>query len=187
MFIPPKDIGWVEVICGPMFSGKTEELIRRIRRASFAKQRVQVFKPKIDDRYDANAIVSHNQERVEGIPVSDLKEMRQKLDPHVEVVGIDEIQFFDQGVVDFCDELANKGCRVIVAGLDLDYLGEPFGPLPRLICQAEYVSKLLAICVRCGNPAHHSYRLSTDPQQVLVGSTDQYEAICRRCFKVGQD
>lgn len=182
MFIPPKDVGWIEVICGPMFSGKTEELIRRVRRASFAKQRVQVFKPCIDDRYDAQAVVSHNQDKVPGIPVSSLQAMKLALDAHVEVVGIDEVQFFEPEVVDFCNELANKGCRVIVAGLDLDYRGEPFGPLPRLICVAEYVTKLLAICVRCGNPAHHSYRLSTDPQQVLVGSTEQYEAICRRCF-----
>lgn len=183
MFIQPKDTGWIEVVCGPMFSGKTEELIRRVRRASYAKMRVQVFKPRIDDRYDAQAIVSHNQEKVPGIPVADVAEMREKLDPHVEVVGIDEVQFFDATIVDFCEELADKGCRVVVAGLDLDYRGEPFGPIPRLLCSAEFVTKLLSICVRCGNPAHYSFRISTDPQQVLVGSTQQYEAVCRRCFR----
>ena len=170
-----------------MFSGKTEELIRRIRRAEYAKQRVQVFKPCIDDRYDAEAIVSHNKDRVPSFPVRTVAQMRETLDPHVEVVGIDEVQFFTEDVVDFCDELADKGCRVIVAGLDLDYLGEPFGPIPRLMCVAETVTKLLAICVRCGNPAHYSYRMSTDPQQVLVGSGEKYEAICRRCFRVATD
>lgn len=183
MFIQPKDTGWIEVVCGPMFSGKTEELIRRVRRATYAKQRVQVFKPRIDDRYDAEAVVSHNQDKLPGIPVADVAEMRAQLDPHVEVVGIDEIQFFDASVIDFCDELANKGVRVVVAGLDLDYLGQPFGPIPRLLCVAEFVTKLLSICVRCGNPAHYSYRISTDPQQVLVGSTEQYEAVCRRCYR----
>lgn len=183
MIIQPKDIGWIEVVCGPMFSGKTEELIRRVRRANYAKQRVQVFKPRIDDRYDAEAVVSHNQETVPGIPVADVSEMRDRLDPHVEVVGVDEVQFFDSSVVQFCEDLADQGCRVVVAGLDLDYLGEPFGPIPRLLCVAEFVTKLLSICVRCGNPAHYSYRISTDPQQVLVGSTQQYEAVCRRCYR----
>ncbi len=187
MFIQPKNVGWIEVVCGSMFSGKTEELIRRVRRANYAKQVVQVFKPKIDDRYDAEAVVSHNREKVPSIPVASVAEMRANLNPHVEVVGIDEVQFFDADVVDFCEELADHGVRVIVAGLDLDYLGEPFGPIPRLLCVAETVTKLLAICVRCGNPAHYSFRIATDPQQVLVGSDEQYEAICRRCYRVSSD
>lgn len=184
MIIQPNDVGWVEVVCGPMFSGKTEELIRRLRRAQYAKQRVQVFKPLVDDRYDPDAVVTHNQESLPGVAVTDVSSMRDALDPHVAVIGIDEVQFFDEAIVDFCEELADSGCRVIVAGLDLDYRGVPFGPMPRLLSIAEYVTKLLSICVRCGNPAHYSYRMATDPQQVLVGSSEQYEAVCRRCYRV---
>ena len=185
MIVQPNDVGWIEVICGPMFSGKTEELIRRIKRAQYAGQDLQVFKPRIDDRYDDEAIVSHDESEVSSCAVESVAEIRDALDPSVEVVGIDEIQFFDNRIVDFCSELADEGCRVVAAGLDQDYRGEPFEPLPRLLAVAEYVTKLLAICVKCGNPANHSYRLAADPQQVLVGSKEEYEARCRRCFQDG--
>lgn len=182
MIIQPSDVGWIEVVCGPMFSGKTEELIRRVRRAQYARQRVQLFKPAIDDRYAAHEIVSHNQDSLPGVVATDVADMRRNLDSQAEVVAIDEVQFFGLDVVPLCDELANRGCRVIVAGLDQDYRGEPFGPMPQLLCAAEYITKLLSICVRCGNPAGKSYRLATDPQQVLVGATEQYQARCRRCY-----
>lgn len=182
MIIQPSDVGWIEVVCGPMFSGKTEELIRRVRRAQYARQRVQLFKPAVDDRYAVEEIVSHNKDSLPGVAARDVDEVRRKLDGQAEVVAIDEVQFFGEEIVAFCEELANKGCRVIVAGLDQDYRGEPFGPMPRLLCGAEYITKLLSICVRCGNPAGKSYRLAEDPQQVLVGATDQYEARCRRCY-----
>lgn len=168
-----------------MFSGKTEELIRRLKRARYAGQRLQVFKPKIDNRYDDESIVSHDSKALPSFPVSDVDEMRDTLEPHVEVVGIDEVQFFGEEVIEFCNELADMECRVIVAGLDQDYRNKPFGPMPHLLCLAEYLTKLNAICVRCGNPAHRSYRLASDPQQVLVGSGEQYEARCRRCFRQG--
>ncbi|RAL23596.1 thymidine kinase [Lujinxingia litoralis] len=185
MILQPRDVGWIEVICGPMFSGKTEELIRRLKRATYARQSVQIFKPAIDNRYDDSAIVSHSQLSLPSVPVADLRELRQALDPQVDVVGIDEVQFFDDRVVDFCEELADSGHRVVVAGLDQDYLGKPFGPMPALLSVAEYITKLMSICVHCGNPAHRSYRLSEDPQQVLVGTGQQYEARCRRCFTRG--
>lgn len=185
MILQPRDVGWIEVICGSMFSGKTEELIRRLKRAKYARQRVQVFKPRIDDRYDEEAIVTHDSLALEGVAVADVDELRDSLDPQVEVVGIDEVQFFGERVVELCEFLANRGCRVVVAGLDLDWQGEPFGPMPQLLCRAEYVTKIHAICVRCGNPAHYSFRLASSPQQVLVGAEDQYEAICRRCFHLG--
>ena len=185
MILQPRDVGWLEVICGPMFSGKTEELIRRLTRASYARQNVQIFKPKIDDRYDEEAVVSHSQRKLPGVAVENLAELKQSLSSQVEVIGIDEVQFFDAGVVDFCETMADEGRRIIVAGLDQDYRGRPFGPLPRLLSVAEYITKLMAICVQCGNPAHRSYRLAEDPQQVLVGTEDQYEARCRRCFAKG--
>jgi thymidine kinase len=185
MIIQPRDVGWIEVICGPMFSGKTEELIRRLKRARYAGQRLQVFKPRIDNRYDDESIVSHDSNALPSFPVADVDEMRDKLESRVQVVGIDEVQFFGEDVVDFCNELADMECRVVIAGLDQDYRNQPFGPMPRLLCLAEYVTKLNAICVRCGNPAHRSYRLASDPQQVLVGSGEQYEARCRRCFREG--
>ena len=187
MILQPRDVGWIEVICGPMFSGKTEELIRRARRARYARQKVQVFKPRVDDRYHSDAIVSHNQDSLAGVAVETVIQMRDALGSQVRVVAIDEVQFFGIEVVDFCQELANRGVRVIVAGLDQDYRGQPFGPMPRLLCIAEYITKLLAICVRCGNPAGHSYRLASDAQQVLVGSGEQYEARCRRCFSEPND
>ncbi len=185
MILQPRDVGWLEVICGPMFSGKTEELIRRLTRASYARQNVQIFKPKIDDRYDEESIVSHSDHKLSGVAVSDLDELKNSLTPQVEVIGVDEVQFFDAGVVEFCEAMADSGRRIIVAGLDQDYRGRPFGPMPRLLSVAEYITKLMAICVRCGNPAHRSYRLAEDPQQVLVGTEEQYEARCRRCFHEG--
>jgi thymidine kinase len=168
-----------------MFSGKTEELIRRLKRAQYARQRIQIFKPAIDDRYDAGAIVSHDKQMLPSVAVRTVSELRDRLEAHVQVVGIDEVQFFGPEVVPLCEELANNGCRVVVAGLDQDYRGEPFGPMPELLCRGEFVTKLLSICVRCGNPAHRSYRLASDAQQVLVGAADQYEARCRRCFETG--
>lgn len=185
MILQPRDVGWLEVICGPMFSGKTEELIRRLTRAQYARQEVQIFKPRIDDRYDGDAVVSHSEQSLPGMSVDGLDELRDRLEGDVEVVGIDEVQFFGDGVVEFCEQMADLGRRVVVAGLDQDYRGEPFEPMPRLLSVAEYITKLSAICVRCGNPAHRSYRLAEDPQQVLVGSDEQYEARCRRCFNTG--
>lgn len=168
-----------------MFSGKTEELIRRLTRAKYARQNVQIFKPNIDNRYDEDFVVSHSQQSLPGIGVESIAQLRERLDHQVEVIGIDEVQFFDDRVVDFCQEMADGGRRVIVAGLDQDYRGEPFVPMPRLLAVAEYITKLTAICMQCGNPAHRSYRLAEDPQQVLVGSDEQYEARCRRCFDGG--
>jgi thymidine kinase len=185
MIVQPRDAGWIEVICGPMFSGKTEELIRRLKRASYAGQTLQIFKPRLDDRYDEETIVSHDDTELASRPVESTAELAEAIDPSIEVLGIDEIQFFDTDIVDLCAELTETGCRVVVAGLDLDYRGEPFEPVPTLLARAEYVTKLLAICVQCGNPASHSYRLAEDPQQVLVGSDDAYEARCRGCFRDG--
>ncbi len=185
MILQPRDVGWLEVICGPMFSGKTEELIRRLTRAQYARQQVQIFKPRIDNRYDNEAVVSHSEQSLAGTAVDDLDELRDELTSQVEVIGIDEVQFFEAGIVEFCESMADSGRRVVVAGLDQDYRGEPFEPMPRLLAVAEYITKLMAICVRCGNPAHRSYRLAEDPQQVLVGSDEQYEARCRRCFGEG--
>ena len=185
MIVQPNDVGWIEVICGPMFSGKTEELIRRLKRTKYAGQHLQIFKPRIDDRYREDSIVSHDESELPSTGVESVADIRDRLDPSVEVVGIDELQFFDREIVELCADLANEGCRVITAGLDQDYRGRPFEPLPTLLAVAEYVTKLSAICVRCGSPANHSYRLADDPQQVLVGSNDEYEARCRRCFRDG--
>ena len=185
MIIQPQDVGWIEVICGPMFSGKTEELIRRLKRARYARQHVQVFKPHIDDRYAADSIVSHDRNALPSFAAESVAQIRDQLDSQVEVVGIDEVQFFDDAIIDLCQDLADQGLRVVVAGLDQDYRNRPFGPMPTLLALAEYVTKLNAICVRCGNPGHRSYRLASDPQQVLVGSDSQYEARCRRCFGEG--
>lgn len=182
MIIQSNDVGWVEVICGPMFSGKTEELIRRLRRANYARQKVQIFKPAIDNRYAEDSIVSHNQNELPSTAVTSIREIWDHLDPKTKVIGIDEIQFLASGAVEICETLANRGCRVVVAGLDRDYMAQPFGEMPILLSIAEYVTKLSAICVRCGNPAHYSYRLAADAQQVLVGATDQYEARCRSCY-----
>lgn len=177
----PKDIGWIEVICGSMFSGKTEELIRRVKRALYGKQRVQVFKPNIDTRYDDLNVVSHSQLKLVASPVSRAEEILQQLKPDTEVVGIDEVQFLGPDVVAVCEALAAKGLRVICAGLDQDYQGKPFEPMPQLLAVAEYITKELAICVVCGNPANRSQRLSDSAERVVVGAAGAYEARCRKC------
>ncbi len=173
--------GWVEVICGSMFSGKTEELIRRLRRAEFAHQRVEIFKPRIDVRYSEEEVVSHNATTIRSTPV-DSAETILLLASEVDVIGIDEAQFFDENIVAVCQQLANRGVRVIVAGLDMDYLGKPFGPMPLLMATAEFVTKVHAICVRCGNLANHSHRLAKNDKLVMLGEKDTYEPICRHCF-----
>jgi len=175
--------GWIEVICGPMFSGKSEEMIRRVRRAEIARQRIQLFKPSLDDRYGNTHIVSHSQQRLPSTAVSNCSQIFDLVEDKTEVVGIDEVQFFDSGIVDVCDRLANLGKRVIVAGLDQDYRGKPFEPVPRLMAIAEYVTKQLAICVRCGNPAGHTQRLIDSRDKIVVGAQGTYEARCRRCFE----
>ncbi len=177
----PKDIGWVEVICGSMFSGKTEELIRRLKRAMYGKQKVQVFKPHIDNRYDDLAVVSHSQIKVIATPVQRAEEILQMLKADTEVVGIDEVQFLGPDVVPVCEALARKGLRVVCAGLDQDYQGKPFEPMPHLLAIAEYITKELAICVVCGNPANRSQRLSDSAERVVVGAAGAYEARCRKC------
>ncbi len=175
--------GQIEVICGSMFSGKTEELIRRLRRAGFARQRIQVFKPGADDRYDKEAVVSHAQDRFEAKMVTTSADLLRAVDDRTEVVGVDEVQFFDTGIVEVLDKLANRGLRVICAGLDQDYLGRPFEPMPQIMAIAEYVTKTLAVCVRCGAPANRSQRLVNGESRVLVGASDAYEPRCRRCFE----
>jgi len=183
MFTRYAMMGQVEVICGSMFSGKTEELIRRLRRARIARQRLQVFKPAVDDRYGKEHVTSHTQDRVEAIVVRSAEELLKKVDDRTEVVGIDEVQFFDAAIVDVIDKLANRGKRVIVAGLDQDYLGRPFEPMPQIMAIAEHVTKTLAVCVRCGAPANRSQRLVNGDGRVLVGATESYEPRCRRCFE----
>jgi len=177
----PEGTGWIEVICGSMFSGKTEELIRRLRRASIARQTVQVFKPQTDDRYDAHDVVSHSAQRIEGRGVESAREILRELAPETSVVGIDEAQFFDEDVVQVAGELADRGLRVICAGLDQDFTGRPFDPMPQLLAVAEFITKTLAICVICGNPANRSQRLTASERQVIIGAADSYEARCRRC------
>lgn len=177
----PKDIGWIEVICGSMFSGKTEELIRRVKRALYGKQRVQVFKPKLDDRYDHASVVSHSQNKLTSIPIERAEEIFYHLHPQTQVVGIDEVQFFGAEVVAVVDALAARGVRVICAGLDQDFQGKPFEPMPQLLAIAEYVTKELAICVVCGNPANRSQRLISSAERVVVGAAGSYEARCRKC------
>jgi thymidine kinase len=174
--------GWIEVIVGSMFSGKSEELIRRLRRARIARQRVQVFKPRIDTRYSTDDIVSHGEMRMESCPVDDSQQLLDQIEPDTEVVGIDEGQFFDPALPAVCSALANRGVRVIVAGLDQDYLGKPFEPMPQLLAIAEYITKTHAICMVCGNPANHTQRLVASGDRVLVGAAGLYEARCRRCF-----
>jgi thymidine kinase len=173
--------GWIEVICGSMFSGKTEELIRRMRRARIAKQRVEIFKPALDTRFDPEAVVSHDESVIPSTPVSSASQILL-LTSNADVIGIDEGQFFDEALVEICEQLARDGRRVIVAGLDQDYLGEPFEPMPRLMAVAEYVTKLHAICVICGAPANHSQRLTSGDSRLLLGATESYEPRCRRCF-----
>ena len=176
-------VGWIEVICGSMFSGKTEELIRRLRRAQIARQRVQIFKPRIDERYSEDHLVSHSEMRLESDAVSSADEILQKIDWRAEVIGVDEAQFFDAKLVQVCNQLADLGKRVVVAGLDKDYLGRPFEPMPQLMAIAEYIEKTLAICMKCGNPANYTQRLVESSDRVLVGATGTYEARCRRCFE----
>lgn len=178
--------GWIEVICGSMFSGKTEELIRRLNRAKIARQRIQIFKPALDKRYHEENIVSHNDNSIRSIPVQFAQQISD-LAENCEVVGLDEAQFFDEGIVAVCDGLANSGKRVIIAGLDLDYMGKPFACMPQLMAIAEYVTKVHAICMVCGEVASHSYRLSPSSERVLLGETDLYEARCRRCFNLGEN
>lgn len=173
--------GWIEVICGSMFSGKTEELIRRLKRATFAKQKVEIFKPQVDVRYSEEEVVSHDENSILSTPVSTAANILL-LSTDVRVVGIDEAQFFDMGLIEVCNTLANRGVRVVVAGLDIDYLGRPFGPIPGLLATAEYITKVHAICVKCGNLALHSHRFGIGDKLVQLGETDSYEPLCRKCF-----
>ena len=176
--------GWLEIVCGSMFSGKTEELIRRLTRARIARQRVEIFKPALDTRYHAEDIVSHNALSIRSTPIALPAEMLL-LAAGSDVVGIDEAQFFDQSLVEVCRELADAGKRVVVAGLDMDYLGRPFGPIPALLATAEFVTKVHAVCVCCGEIASYSFRSVASKEQVLLGETDSYEARCRPCFLEG--
>jgi thymidine kinase len=182
--------GQIEIICGGMFSGKTEELIRRVRRAEIARQRVQVFKPGLDVRYAAEHVASHNGMRTVAVPVDNVQQIAERVEPDTTVVAIDEAQFFDQDLVALCESLADRGLRVIVAGLDMNFRGEPFGPMPALLARAEAVTKLQAICVRCGAPASRTQRLidgqpaSYDDPIILVGAAEAYEARCRHCHQV---
>jgi thymidine kinase len=182
--------GWVEVVCGSMFSGKTEELIRRVRRARIARQHVQVFKPALDNRYELQKVSSHNGLHWQAVPVSNAREILDRLEPETTVVAVDEAQFFDWEIAQVCDELATRGLRVILAGLDVDFRGEPFGPMPLLMAEAEEVTKLQAICVVCGAPASRTQRLidgepaAYDDPVILVGGSESYEARCRACHQV---
>ncbi|HEC43231.1 MAG TPA: thymidine kinase [Bacteroides sp.] len=173
--------GWIEVITGSMFSGKTEELIRRLKRAKIAMQQVEIFKPQIDTRYSEEEVISHDENAIMSTPVTTAGNILL-LSSDVEVVGVDEAQFFDMGIIEVCNQLANGGTRVIVAGLDMDYLGRPFGPIPGLIATAEFVTKVHAICVKCGNIAHHTHRKMDDEKLVLLGEKDLYEPLCRKCY-----
>ncbi|MGI8907436.1 MAG: thymidine kinase [Candidatus Sumerlaeaceae bacterium] len=188
MHIMKSKTGWIEVICGSMFSGKSEELIRRLRRAHIARQRVVAFKPRIDKRYDTGGTISsHSQQHVECIAIDDPKEIHDHLDGDTEVVGIDEVQFFGPGIVPVVEQLATRGVRVICAGLDQDYRGLPWYPMPELLARAEYIEKTLAICMVCGNPANRTQRKVLSADLVLIGSADLYEARCRGCHTVPED
>jgi thymidine kinase len=173
--------GWIEIITGSMFSGKTEELIRRIKRAEIAKQKIGIFKPLIDIRYSSDRVVSHDAKSVESIPVAGARDILEHSE-NLEVIGIDEAQFFEEDIVEVSDYLANSGKRVVIAALDMDFTGKPFGPVPMLIAIAEYVTKVHAICMRCGNLAHYSHRLSNTQKLVVLGEKDIYEPLCRLCF-----
>lgn len=179
--------GSIEVICGSMFSGKSEELIRRLRRAQIAKQAVQIFKPKLDNRFSEDHIVSHSDMKMKSELIIEAPELMSLLKRDTQVVGIDEAQFFDQDLVTVCNQMADMGKRVIVAGLDQDYRAMPFGPMPQLLATAEYITKTLAICVRCGAPANRTQRIASGLQQVMVGANGSYEARCRTCFEPPQD
>ncbi len=185
-----QNCGWVEVICGSMFSGKTEELIRRLKRAQIARVKVQIFKPRIDERYSPDHVISHSSLKLDATRIDNAEQILGLLDDTARVVGIDEAQFFSGALVEIVQRLANRGLRVIVAGLDMDYRGLPFGPMPQLMATAEYVTKMSAICTSCGNPASRSQRLVTKAKPdegganpVLVGGQETYEARCRRCFE----
>ena len=177
-----KDRGWIEVICGSMFSGKTEELIRRLNRARIAKQKVEIFKPAIEKRYDENMVVSHDENAIPSSPVETASQILLLVND-VDVVGIDEAQFFDSAIVLVCNQLADSGIRVIVAGLDMDYLGKPFGPMPDLLALADFITKLHAICMKCGNLAQYSHRIIPNDKLVLLGEKDSYEPLCRSCYQ----
>ena len=178
-------IGWIEVICGPMFSGKSEELIRRLRRAMIARKRVQVFKPAIDTRYSNDEIVSHADVRMKSEVVGNVQEVLTRLDWRTEVVGFDEANFLGPDLVDLSNQLADSGKQVLIAGLDTDFMGRPFPPIPELLALAESITKTLAICMRCGNPAQHTQRLVESEDLIVVGAAGMYEARCRRCFEAG--
>ncbi|MEN7549913.1 thymidine kinase [Rapidithrix thailandica] len=194
MFIEPKlhdrfsekQTGWIEIICGSMFSGKTEELIRRVNRATIAKQTVKILKPAIDKRYDEKDIISHNQNYVESIPIEKAEDILIYTE-NCQVVAIDEAQFFDNKLVEVCTELANHGFRVIVSGLDMNFEGKPFGVIPELMSVAEYVTKLHAICAKCGDVGNYSFRLVDQEEEVLLGEKNHYEARCRKCFNIGME
>ena len=173
--------GWIEVIAGSMFSGKTEELIRRLKRAKIAKQKIEIFKPKIDNRYSDKEVVSHDANSIHSTPVADASEILKYANGY-EVIGIDEAQFFGDNLVSVCNELADKGARVVVAGLDMDFKGKPFGPIPKLFSVAEFITKVHAICMRCGNIAQYSHRLSDEDDLVIIGEKDIYEPLCRTCY-----
>lgn len=195
MFLEPhfkgQRSGWIEVICGSMFSGKTEELIRRLKRAKIANQRVEIFKPKIDTRYDDLNVVSHDANSILATPIDSSYKLLEIITPSgawqegVDVVGIDEAQFFDKNLTEVCQKLALNGIRVVIAGLDMDYRGEPFGPVPQLLAVAEYITKVHAICSHCGNLATHSYRKVANNEQVMLGEKDTYEPRCRTCYAMG--
>jgi thymidine kinase len=177
----PSRAGWIEVICGSMFSGKTEELIRRLNRARIAKQKVEIFKPAMDTRYSEVQLVTHDAHAIPSTPVQSASQILLMVND-VNVVGIDEAQFFDSEITSVCNIMANNGIRVLVAGLDMDYMGVPFGPMPALIASAEYITKLHAICMSCGDLAHYSHRIVKNEQQVLLGEKDAYEPLCRKCY-----
>jgi thymidine kinase len=186
MHTPPDrtgKVGWIEVIAGSMFSGKSEELIRRLRRAEIARQRVQVFKAEIDNRYSAEDVVSHSDQRMRSERVTQAREILERVRPDTQVVGIDEAQFFDMDLVEVCERLADSGVRVVVAGLDQDFRGRPFEPVPQLLAIAEYITKTRAICVQCGQPALRSQRLGASTERVVVGAAETYEPRCRACYE----
>lgn len=187
MQLQPRDTGWIEVVCGSMFSGKTEELIRRVRLAQIAKQKTVIFKPRVDDRYAEGQIVSHGDQRMDSIPIVHAEEILKRVGDDTEVVGVDEAQFFGMDLVAVCENLANRGKRVIVAGLDQDYRGRPFEPIPSLLAVAEFITKNLAICVKCGNPANRSQRITGSTERIVVGAAEAYEARCRHCFSPEPD
>jgi len=183
MFLEPNvgKKGWIEVICGSMFSGKTEELIRRLKRAQIANQSVEIYKPTMDTRYNKQEIVSHNSNSILSIPIDNAEEILLRVSD-VDVIGIDEAQFFDSTLPKVCEQLSLRGIRVIAAGLDMDYSGMPFGPIPQLLCKADYITKLHAICMRCGGLATHSYRKVSTESQILLGEKEAYEPRCRHCY-----